>query len=186
VAGLPLSVLIDDFVPTFDAFERHETYVDAGTDSSFAAIRRVDLGRSPLLRTLLAMRGIRGPGGSMTLEGFTRIGFNWLGEEPGHEVVLGVVGRFWTPTGGLLRMSPDEFRSFTKPGYAKAAWNFHVDAAGENRSLVTTETRIATTDGVSRRNFKLYWLIVQPFSALIRRRTLALIKDDAEAASQTS
>ena len=42
-------------------------------------------------------------------------------EEPGVAIVLGVIGRFWRPTGGLVRFAPDEFTAFKQPGYAKAA-----------------------------------------------------------------
>jgi hypothetical protein len=40
---------------------------------------------------------------------------------------------------------------------------------------LTTETRVLLTDERSRRAFGRYWLLIRPFSGLIRRRWLAAI-----------
>ena len=48
------------------------------------------------------------------------------------------------------------------------------------RALVTTETRTAATDPTSLRHFARYWMLVGPFSALIRRLMLRIAKSDAE------
>jgi hypothetical protein len=46
---------------------------------------------------------------------------------------------------------------------------------GPGGTSVTTETRVLAPDAGSRRAFRLYWLVVGPFSALIRRRWLRAI-----------
>jgi hypothetical protein len=40
---------------------------------------------------------------------------------------------------------------------------------------LTTETRVLLTDEASRRAFARYWLLIRPFSGLIRRRWLAAV-----------
>jgi hypothetical protein len=60
--------------------------------------------------------------------------------------------------------------SFDEPGWAKMIANFH---AAEG--LLSTTTRVRLTDARSRRAFRRYWLVVRPFSGLIRRRWLAAI-----------
>jgi hypothetical protein len=40
---------------------------------------------------------------------------------------------------------------------------------------LTTETRVAAVDDAARRSFRVYWLVVGPFSAVIRKRWLAAI-----------
>jgi hypothetical protein len=50
---------------------------------------------------------------------------------------------------------------------------------------VTTETRILGTDAAGRRNFGLYWRVIHPGSAFIRRMWLAAIKKRAESGSET-
>jgi hypothetical protein len=181
-------VLIDDFMPTFDVSERHHTLVLAPADRAYAAARRVDLARSTVIRGLFRARGLTGlvrrprrsAPRSMTLDDLMAAGFVWLGEEPGHEFILGVVGTFWKPNGGISRVDPSEFASFDEPGQAKGAWNFRVIADGDERSFIITETRVRVPDEGSRRKFLLYWAAIGPFSGLIRKQALSLIKADAE------
>jgi hypothetical protein len=173
------TVLIDRFMPRYDHVERHRIHVQATPERAYAAIREIDLGRSGLVRLLFGFRGIRETR-RVTLDDLVRRGFILLGEEPGEEIALGVVGQFWTPRGGLVRVEPEAFTTFEEPGYAKAAWNFRVRPAWEGSCLVTTETRVLSTDARSRRRFRRYWRVVRPFSGAIRGRSLDLIRRDAE------
>ena len=43
-----------------------------------------------------------------------------------------------------------------------------------------TETRVYCLDEVSRKRFKLYWMLIRPFSGLIRREILQAVKRNAE------
>jgi hypothetical protein len=183
-------VLIDEFMPSFDVSERHHTMVHAPAERAYEATRRVDLARSRLVRALFAARGIpllvrgrRPPSRRMTLDDLVKAGFMWLGEEPDREIVLGVVGSFWKPTGGIRRIDPAEFASFDEQGVAKAAWNFRVIPDGDEQSFVITETRVRVPDEASRRKFLLYWAVIGSFSGLIRKQALSLVKADAERGS---
>jgi hypothetical protein len=125
---------------------------------------------------LLQRRGL--PVTGPLLAGFGRAGFVTLRDTP-DELVLGAVGRFWRPSGDLRRIGVAEFAEFADPGYAKAVMSFEIGKAGA-RTLVTTETRIATTDATARRSFGRYWRLVHPGSALIRRDWLRAIRRRAE------
>jgi hypothetical protein len=57
--------------------------------------------------------------------------------------------------------------------------NFRLEDEGET-CLVSTETRVQTTDASSRRRFAMYWFVIYPGSALIRRMWLRAIKRRAE------
>src|SRR5664279_670006 len=46
---------------------------------------------------------------------------------------------------------------------------------GNDSSILTVETRVAITDDESRRRFRRYWLLIGPFSSLIRRMALRLL-----------
>jgi hypothetical protein len=180
-------VLIDDFMPSFDVSERHHTLVMAPADRAFEATRRVDLARSRAIRGAIAVRAIPlvlrrrpMPRRSLTLDDLVRAGFVWLGEDLDREIVLGVVGAFWRPTGGVRRIDASEFAAFSEAGVAKAAWNFRVIPDGDDRSFVITETRVRVPDEASRKKFLLYWAVIGAFSGLIRRQALALVKADAE------
>lgn len=180
-------MLIDDIMPGFDVSERHHALVQAPADQVYAAARKVDLAKSRVVRGLLAARGLpglirrrRGSLRSMTLDDLMAAGFVWLGEEDGREFVLGLVGTFWKPSGAISRVDPSEFAAFAEPGQAKAVWNFRVIPDGDDRSFLITETRVRVPDAPSRRKFVLYWAVIGPFSGVIRKQALSLIKADAE------
>ena len=181
-------MLIDDFMPTYDVSERHHTLALAPAVRAYDAARGLDLARSRVIRGLFAARGIprlvrgrrRSVPRTMTLDDLMAVGFVWLGEEPGREFVLGLVGTFWKPSGGVRRIEPREFAAFEEPGQAKATWNFRVIPDGDERTFVSTETRVRVPDEASRRRFALYWAAIGPFSAVVRKQALALIKREAE------
>jgi hypothetical protein len=174
---------IEAWMPTAEVATSHERTVAASPEDAYAAIRRTDLAASPTVRLLFAARGLirPGPRPMYTLDGFIAAGFTLLEEIPGREIVLGLTGRFWRPTGGLVRLTPEEFTAFAEPGWAQAVWNFRVTPAPQGTRLLT-ETRVRTTDLAARRAFRRYWRIVGPFSAVIRRRALDLIAAEAERA----
>jgi len=194
-------MLLDDQLPQLDFVERHAVKVAAPPAIVFAAIRRADLGRGPLTRTLFFLRALPGllvapretvrrflaRRGSrrITLDALASAGFVLLGEDPGREVVLGTIGRFWRASGGMRPFAAAEFARFDEPGWAKAAWNFRVDRA-QGGATLSTETRVLCTDPGSRRAFRRYWRIVRPFSGLLRLEMLRAIRRDSERTGSSS
>jgi hypothetical protein len=187
--------LIDAWMPEAEFSEFHAVDVAAPAERAWAAVRELDLGRSWLVRGLFALRSLpalltrrpkRGERAlGTTMDRLLDSGFVLLQEDAPREIVLGLVGRFWTPAGGIVRVTPGEFRAFDRPGMALAAWNFTVQpTAGGCR--VATETRVRCTDERARRSFSFYWRFVQPFSGLIRMEALRAIRRAAESASRTS
>ena len=174
--------LADEHLPIYDVVMRHERRVSVPAAAAWAALQRADLGRSPVTRALLVLRGLRRPGAPappLTLATLSAAGFLPLGERPGREVAFGLVGRFWTPSGGRTRVTPAEFRHFARPGYAKVVWTFAVEDDGPQASRLATETRVGCVDAAGRRRFRLYWLCVRPFSGLIRRAMLRAVAREA-------
>jgi hypothetical protein len=171
-------MLLDEFVPTWDVRAVHATVVAAPPEAVYAAIRRLDLGRSPINRVLFLARGL-GPRRSIKLGDLMTRGFVLLGEDPPRELVLGLVARPWTLMGAIRRIDPEVFRLFDRPGYARIGWSFVVRPGHRTRRLVT-ETRIRCTDAASRQKFRWYWKVIGPFSGAVRREALLLIKKDAE------
>lgn len=170
--------LLDDLVPVWDERSVHATDVRATPEAVYAAVRRLDLGGSPINRMLFLARGFPGRGG-LRLSDLMARGFVLLGEDPPRELVLGLVARPWTLMGGIRRLDAEGFRRFDRPGYARIGWSFMVRPRGST-SRLETETRIRCTDQASRRKFRWYWKIVGPLSGVVRREALTLIKKDAE------
>jgi hypothetical protein len=182
-------VLIDDVFAVFDVAERHETVIRAGRDPVYAAVRTLHLSNIPLVRALFLLRSLpaglagRAKGGQrlgLSMDDLLRGGFVLLEERPGEEILLGLVGRFWTLDGGIQRLSADEFHAFERPGYAKAAWNFHLSSGPAGATRLSTETRVRCTDPVSRRRFRVYWMLIGRFSGLTRVLMLRAVKQTAE------
>lgn len=163
------------------AVATYDTIVRADAATTYAAARGLDVGSSALIRLLLAARGIR-TGGRAGIDDLLRLGFVMLDERPPEAFVLGLVGRFWTPAGGLRTIAAEKFADFDEPGFAKAAWDFVVTPDG-HRCRLSTTTVVATTDAASARRFARYWTVVGPFSGLMRRRMLTLIRRQAESPS---
>jgi hypothetical protein len=190
-------VLIDQFLPRFDAVESHMTIVRAPADRVWAAIRTADFGSNGIVRALFALRGMpafltaprealaraRTPvHAPLTLDAALTHGFIVLGEDPGRELLLGTAGRFWGARGALCHLEPQQFTSFDEPGAAQAAWNFAVRPLVGDKTVLTTETRVRCVDASGRMRFRFYWMLIRPFSGLIRLLMLRAIKRDAERA----
>ena len=188
--------LLDAQLPAFDFVERHAMEVDAPPAAAYAAVRRADLGGGPLTRTLFLLRALPGlalapretarrflgarGSRARTLEAIASAGFVILAEAPGREIVLGTIGRFWRPSGGMRTFAPEAFARFDEAGWAKGAWSFRVEPAPGGGSTISTETRVLCTDARSRRTFRRYWWVVRPFSGLIRVEMLRAIRREAE------
>jgi hypothetical protein len=189
-------MLLDEFLPEFDARASYGIRIAAPPDRVYASLRTADFDHWGLMRVLVGLRALPGllwaPSATwrrvwagrrrrpVTLGRLLEGGFSLLGERPGEELVLGTVGRFWRARGELWPTSAERFRESSPPGTAKAAWNFAVAAAFPEHTDVTTETRVLCADPETRRRFQAYWLLVGPFSGLIRREMLAAIRAAAE------
>ena len=79
----------------------------------------------------------------------------------------------------LPRPVPEEFLTFDEPDYVRILWALQVEPAGE-RSVFSTETRVATTDAEARRKFRRYWSLMSPGILMIRRESLRLVRREAE------
>ncbi|MGH2694996.1 MAG: hypothetical protein ACRDJJ_09330 [Actinomycetota bacterium] len=169
-------MLLDRYMPSFRWSERHEVTVHAAPHVALEAAANVTWGDVALFRRLMAFRsGRRLRSSEGVLEQMLSSGFVMLAEDAHSEFVVGVIGRFWTPRGGLVSFRSDNFTSFDSPGYAKAALNFLAEE-GPTGTRLSTETRVAVTDASSARLFALYWTGVRPFSALVRRSWLGAVE----------
>ena len=173
-------------MPDFDVVEYHETVVDARSTDVYRAALSVDLGRSLPVQVLFAIRSVpayltgkRKPSRSMTIGDLTEAGFVNLAEEEGSELVFGAVGRFWLPTSDIRQIAADDFVAYDEPGTCKAVMNIKVEEHG-SKTILSTETRVVGTDATARRLFGVYWKVIGPFSALIRRILLTSIQREAE------
>ena len=170
--------LIADFLPRYDVRARYRTSVQASLRQAYAAARAMDMRHSRVVRWLYRLRGL--PRDDLSFEGMFKWGFVLLADQPPRELVFGLIGRFWSPVPGIQQIEAGDFTAFDRPGFAKAVGNIAFAAQGHGRVRVTTETRVLCLDPAGRKRFMLYWLLIGPFSGLIRKAWLRLIKQAAE------
>jgi hypothetical protein len=172
--------LADDFLPVYDVSDAVATVTYADRDRAWRALLDVDLlklGREvPVVGMLGALRMLpevvghllhgeqpAKPPESMRLRDLPSIpmyegGWILLGERPGEEIALGLVGKFWRPVIEFARIaSADEFRDFDEPGFAKTVYDLSVRDLSANKTLLSGLMRTATTDEHARRWFRRYW-----------------------------
>lgn len=182
--------LIEDYLPEFDVSDYRETRVRADPDRAYAALRSLDINRSPIVRTLFAIRALparlRGkapasaPPAKSLLDQTLEIGWRILDERPGREIVVGAVTRPWEAVVRFRGLAPQEFIDFEEPGFTKIAWSNRVRTVEPGFSVLSLETRVLATDRGSRRRFRRYWLAVGLGIRLIRVEALRLVKRDLE------
>jgi hypothetical protein len=184
---------LDQFAPVYQFSEFHSIRITAPKEQVYRALKQVTAEEIVFFRTLTWFRrlGRPGPEGILNppphvplLDVATRTSFLVLAEEPDREVVLGTLAsapRGWRPTG---KPTPDGFKALfvttTTPGFASATMNFRIEDASPTACMLTTETRVYASDASTRRRFALYWRVIYPGSALIRRMWLRAIARRAE------
>ena len=184
---------LDEFAPVYQFHEMHIVRVHASTAQCYAAIREVGPEEIALFHALTWMRrfGQRGPESIINapsrrplLDTAIRTGFLLLAEDPGREVVVGAVMGKPVPEWARPMQSPEQFKRLQAPRQAKITMNFRVEPAGTGESQIVTETRVYATSPGARRAFAMYWRVIYPGSALIRRMWLRAIQRRAEAESR--
>ena len=178
-------MLIDSFAPNPDAVETHSIAINASSEEVNRALWTADLGGSLIIKLLMGLRSLpefilrRGcvppRKQAITLQTVIDSGFGILANQR-EEIVLGVTGKFWRPTGNLSPFKREDFDRPVSPGLARGVWNFSVKEDRPGRTILSTETRVVCGDDVSRRKFRVYWFFVRPFSGLIRIIMLGAVK----------
>ena len=170
-------MLIDEFISEYHFHSRHQMRIPAPREAVRRAIDEWRPQDSFLWRLLLRLRGLGRPQGSLREWGEAN-GFLRLAETE-DEVVYGQIGRFWAADERAALVSPrtvEEFRRFADRCQAVAVMNLRTESLGPDKTAVYTETRIRALGPGARLRFRLYWLIIRPFSSLLRRAMLSGIK----------
>lgn len=183
--------LLDRFMPAATLRQIDRVAVVAEPERAYEVARAVDLYRVGFVRWLFQLRTLperlaaraRGEDAppmprSSHIDDLARpgTGFQILAEQPGREVVVGAIGRFWQPSIEFVEVDADEFAGFDRPGYGKLAWNIRVEPRHGGGSWVEVELRVGATDPASLHRFERYWWLIGPFSHAIRRGVLRLLR----------
>ena len=178
-------MLIDEFLPDYEVETHHRIAIDAPIETVYTVVRNLDMSDSNLARAILWLRNVparlRGQQGlGLTLDDLLGLGFILLADEPPRELVLGFAGQFWTATGNLQKLEPEEFRKFATPGCAKAAMNFTLTRLEDGRTRLATDSRAQCLDETSRRKFQRYMFFTNRLRSVLRWSLLRSCKRRAE------
>ena len=186
-------MLLDNYLPSYEFNEIHSVIVKASPEKVFAATKSLTPAElSPWVYRMLSIRNLPArligktfmqvDGDKTFLEEFYANDFIPLAEAPGSEIVFGLIGQFWKPTGAesVKLANPQEFLAFDHPAYAKVAANLAIVGKDGGASQLSTETRIYAPNPQVRRKFALYWRLISMGSGFIRVLWLKAIKRKAE------
>lgn len=179
---------LDPYLPVFDFMEAHSCTVAASPSAVMKAVMQHQLNSDPFSRAMTALRegpmrlgNVLSGKGNASPEPFGLHEFVLLESKADESVVYGLIGRFWRPDFGLVRVTDCEsYLQFNKLGVAKLTLGFSAVPLSQHHTLLSTETRVYCPNRACFLKFAPYWYLIRPVSGLIRRRILASIKKASE------
>ncbi len=178
---------LDRVIPTPALVETDEIDLAATPSRVWELVRHGNLGESPLVHALFAMRTLperialrKVPQLTLCIDDMKssteRPGFQVLAEEEGREVVIGAIGKAWHLEIPFVHLrDAEEFRTFREPGFVKVAWSLRVTPLGDSDTRLFLEVRVDATDPDSWSKFRRYFALIGPGSHFIRRSLLATL-----------
>src|SRR5262245_21018307 len=160
---------VAEWLPRVDVRERHPRVIPLDPERALAVARATPVCPDRLVRRLFRLRSFGSPTESIG-EYFAHHGFLVLQETP-TVFVFGMALRRGQPRRAAYVAS---WRAWGPTGLQIAA-DFEAVPVDDGHSRLITETRVRALDRRSRLAFRIYWLVIGPFSALIRRRWLRAI-----------
>jgi hypothetical protein len=170
---------VADWLPRYDVRERHQCVIPLQPERALANALDTPVCPDRLVRLLFRLRSFGSPTESIG-EYFAHHGFVVLQETP----TVFVFGMALGPRGQPRRAADVASWRAWGPAGVQIAADFEAMPEADGHSRLSTETRVLALDGKSRLAFRIYWLVIGPFSALIRRRWLRAVAAGSIAARE--
>jgi hypothetical protein len=179
---------IQNYLPHPHHSETMRIFVQAQPQDAWDLARHYDMSSVPWVHFLFNLRTIADifhhdkPAYRDSRIGLDQIaangkGFMIIHEEPGKEVVVGAVGKFWHVDISFKEMQPEAFRDFDEPGWGKLAWAITVEPHLTG-STICFELRTTATDHDSWKKLNIYYHIIGSFSKLIRHSLMSHLEKE--------
>ena len=131
------NILIDKYMPQYTFSEYHEIEVKCPIEKVYEISQDIDLSKSRIIKFLFKIRGL--PTKRLNLMDFIEdIGFTNLENEFPYEFLIG----FWARAKIAKIQSYEDFMNNSISPWIKVIWNFQFQKIGENKTKVSTETRV--------------------------------------------
>lgn len=174
-------MLLDKYLPKYTFKEYHDIQISCSKEYAYTAARNLDFSKSKTIRFLLTVRGL--PTNDLTLEGFVKqVKFTFLEEIQNEEFIIG----FWAKVGVEKIIDKNQFAIDNTSRRLKVVWNFKINQIEDELVVASTETRVYCIAMITKLFFAIYWPIIRPFSGLIRKKMLSIIKENAENSFKSS
>ena len=159
---------LDRVVPTPALLEVDEIDLAVPLARAWEILRHGDLGGSPLVHALFALRTLpdrlsKRQAGDLTLRiddlksSAEHPGFQVLVDDVNREVVVGAIGKVWHLEIPFVHaVDAEAFRAFSEPGFVKVASAIRVSPLGESDTHVVMELRVDATNADSWSKFRRY------------------------------
>lgn len=171
--------LLEHYLPRYTFSHRYQAVVRCGDIGRVYDIARdVDLSRSRVIVLLFRLRGL--PCHCWRARAFCAA-MHWteLAQQRPAEFLVA----YWRGGDGNRIRRIDHPAQFPGPlpgATQKVGFAFRFRQLDADRVEVDTETRVLCIGVRSRLSFLAYWLIIKPFSGLVRKEILRLIRREAE------
>lgn len=171
-----MTSLLEQALPVYDFHERHIRVIQASPDDVWRALTAVSLADLRCARPLVALRHLGQNAGTGSKPLMTSGPLHLMETRAPGYALAGAIARPWKRrpehrAPGTLA----EFRMFTEPGWTTYLTDFELVRTSDGGTELSTETRGRSTSRDARRRFALYWLLIRPWSGLIRRELLAAV-----------
>jgi len=163
-------MLIDKYLSAYHFNELHSIEVKG----IYQKMLQCDFSNSSLIKFLFRLRGM--PKEVYSIEHLTNMGFIKLDEEPGKEILFGMVTDNPMFNSCLSNVSSQEFIKKADDTIIKAVINFKLQDQSNLQHIISTETRVWCGSKAMKSKFKYYWFFIKPFSQLVRKTMLKQMK----------
>lgn len=167
-------MLIDKYLPAYHFNELHSIEIIGVVSDIYQKMLQCDFSNSSLIKFLFRLRGM--PTKVYSIDHLTSMGFIKLDEEPGKEILFGMVTDNPMFNTCKSNVSPEEFIQKADDPIIKAVINFRLQDKSNLQHIISTETRVWCGNKELKSKFKYYWLFIKPFSQLIRKSMLKQMK----------
>lgn len=161
-------------MPSYDFNECHSIDLRTSAKDVFQKMLSCNFSKSLLIKVLFSLRGLRK--NIYTIDHLTKMGFIKLEEDPGKEILFGMITNKPMFNSCKTLISAEEFIFISDNSLIKAVINFQVQDRGSSEHTISTETRVWCGNKQLKSKFTYYWFFIKPFSQLIRKAMLQQMK----------
>jgi hypothetical protein len=181
---LDVDLDLDHWLPEPLVRTRHRRVAHAHPDAFWRAAETVQVCDAPMLGRIVRWRIPETPPNLRYRELFRRYPFTVLAEGERWSA-SGLCGRLWTIQRDYPRIaSADEFLEWDTPGTVKVLFAHWIEADGDGRSVLVSESRVKPVDRRAGIRMRALWTLMGQFERLIGGEALKAAARRAERADQ--